>query len=194
MTKGFAMVLAIVALASCRSEYPSRDWSGNYLTRMIASSSDCTETPLPPPLASFGLHLEQEASNRVTVMMNPVIALEGAFEGDRLQARSLFVGELTLPDTLRQRLGPADSFDIIAYDLDANFKGHGFRATYHIRTPDIRALVRGEGPLRCSYRYELAGARFEPPPLSEQPWTRELAPADTAAAPPDATLPPAGSP
>ncbi|MFN2421167.1 MAG: hypothetical protein ABR527_07275 [Gemmatimonadota bacterium] len=177
-----------VFLAGCDSEYPSRDWSGNYIARMIASSSDCVASPLPPPLTSFQLQVTQSPDNTVTVWMNPIITLTGKFDGDRLEVDGMLREELSLPDTLRARITPADSFDAVAYRLEARFEDLGFGGNYEIRTPDIRALVHGDDDLRCSYRYELTGTRFEPQSLGEQPWIRDLAPvgpAEPLTAPPD---------
>ena len=177
-----------VVLGACGGDYPSRDWSGNYLARMIASSSDCYQSPLPPPLLAFTLNVEQHPNNRVSVWMNPIIQLSGSFDGDHLDAQAMFAEQVTLPDSLRARLTPADSFEVIAYDFDGDFDGNGFEAHYTIRTPDVRALAAGAEKLRCTYEYDLVGTVFEPQPLSEQPWSQELAPAGPAQpgiAPPD---------
>lgn len=133
-------------------------------------------SPLPPPLTAFNLNLEQHPNNRATVWMNPIVTLEGSFEGDRLTAEGQFVEDVPLPDSLRERLSAADSVDAIAYRFEAGFEEEGFRARYRIRAPDMRAIARDADPTRCSYEYELVGTRFEPPSLSEQPWTQELAP------------------
>ena len=179
MRRSTAAALALF-LTGCGSEYPSRDWSGNYIARMVASSSDCLETPLPPPLTSFQLRVTQANDNTATVWMNPIIDLTGKFDGDRLEAERSFREEVLLPDSLREHITPADSFDTIMYRLDARFEGLEFSADYEIRAPDIRALVSGADDLRCTYRYELTGTRFEPQRLGEQPWIKELAPAGPA--------------
>jgi hypothetical protein len=183
------LVLAGVAFAACGSDYPSRDWSGSYLTRMVASSSDCHEQPVPPPMPEFIAELEQEGDNRATMWINPVVKLTGAFERDELTATAALVDSVGLPDTLAQRIQPADSFDTITYDFRGEFEDWRFRGVYVIRSPDIPALVKGLRPLRCTIRYEVEGARFEPPAISQQPWLQELGadtagtavPADTAA-------------
>lgn len=183
------LVLAGVAFAACgRDDFPSRDWSGSYLTRMVASSSDCHEAPVPPPMPEFIVELEQERDNLAILWINPVVQLTGAFEGDHLAVTGARVDSVGLPDTLAQRIQPADSFETVAYDFRGEFENWRFRGEYVIRSPDIRALVKGLRPLRCTLRYELEGARFEPPALSEQPWLRDLeagaaapaVPADTA--------------
>jgi hypothetical protein len=174
------LVLAGVAFAACGRDFPSRDWSGSYLTRMVASSSDCHEQTVPPPMPEFIAELEQEGDNRATMWINPVVQLAGTFEGDELTATAALVDSVGLPDTLAQRIQPADSFDTITYDFRGEFEDWRFRGVYVIRSPDVRALVKGLSPLRCTIRYEVEGARFEPPALSEQPWLQELG-ADTAA-------------
>jgi hypothetical protein len=173
-------IAAAMFLAACGPDYPSRDWSGDYIARMVASSSDCAGTPLPPPLNSFQLRVTQAPNNAAAVWMNPIITLTGEFEGDRLEAEGMFREEVSLPDSLRAQTSPADSFDMIMYHLDVTFEEPEFRASYEIRTPDLRALVLGGEELRCSYRYELTGSRFEPQPLGEQPWIEDLAPAPPA--------------
>ena len=183
-------VAGLALLAACGGDYPSRDWSGNYLTRMIASSSDCYQSPLPPPLLGFNLNIEQHPNNKVSVWMNPIIQLSGEFRGDHLEAQAMFAEQVTLPDSLKARLTPADSFEVIAYDLDADFAGEGFEAHYSIRTPDVRGLAAGAEKVRCSYEYDLVGTTFEPEPLSDQPWSQELAPAGPA----QPSVPPADSP
>jgi hypothetical protein len=173
-------VLAGVLFVACGSDFPSRDWSGSYLTRMVASSSDCHEQPVPPHMPEFIAELEQEGDNRATIWINPVVQLTGAFERDELTATAAMVDSVGLPDTLAQRIQPADSFDTITYDFRGEFEDWRFRGEYVIRSPDVRALVEGLRPLRCTIRYEVEGARFEPPPISQQPWLQELG-ADTAA-------------
>ena len=174
------LVLAGAAFVACGSDFPSRDWSGSYLTRMVASSSDCQEQPVPPPMPEFIAELEQESDNSATLWMNPVVKLTGAFERDELTATAALVESVGLPDTLAQRIQPADSFDAITYDFRGEFEDWRFRGVYVIRSPDVRALVKGLRPLRCTIRYEVEGARFEPPAISQQPWLQELG-ADTAA-------------
>jgi hypothetical protein len=178
----------MIFVAACGSDYPSRDWSGSYLTRVVGASSDCYEAPVPPDIPEVVAELEQESDNRATLMLNPIVQLTGAFEGDELAVSAAMVDQLALPDTLARRIGPADSFDSVVYDFRGEFEDWRFHGEYVIRTPDVRALVRGVVPLRCTLRYELVGAKFEPPRLSEQPWMRGFerdtaAPADTAPAP-----------
>ena len=174
------LFLAGALSVACGSDFPSRDWTGSYLTRMVASSSDCYEQPVPPPMPEFIAELEQEGDNRATMWINPVVQLTGTFERDELSATAALVDSVGLPDTLAQRIQPADSFDVITYDFRGEFEDWRFRGEYVIRSPDVRALVQGLSPLRCTIRYEVEGARFEPPALSEQPWLQELG-ADTAA-------------
>jgi hypothetical protein len=182
-------VVAGLALAACGQDYPSRDWSGDYLVSMVGSSSDCHEAPVPPAMPQMVVELDQKSDNTATLMLNPLVPLEGAFQGDELVVSGSSVEALGLPDTLQQRIQPADSFDTIAYEFRGGFDNWRFRGQYTIRSPDVRALVRGVRPLRCTIRYELTGIRFEPPAISEQPWIQGLeadtappaVPADTAA-------------
>jgi len=179
MASRVVMMAAGVALAACGKDYPSRDWSGDYLVSMVGSSSDCHESTVPPPMPQMIVELDQKSDNSATLMLNPVVPLEGAFQGDELVVTGSSVEALGLPDTLQQRIQPADSFDTIAYEFRGKFENWRFRGQYAIRSPDVRALVRGAKPLRCSIRYELLGVRFEPPAISEQPWLQGLE-ADTA--------------
>lgn len=180
---GARWILAVMALVvACESEYPSRDWSGSYLTRVVGSSSDCYEVPVPPEIPQVVAELEQKSDNQATLWLNPLVQLAGAFEGDELAVSGAIVDPLTLPDTLAGRIGPADSFDSVVYDFHGEFDDWRFRGEYVIRTPDIRALVRGVQPLRCTLRYELVGERFDPPRLSEQPWLEGLADTTTGSA------------
>lgn len=171
--------LAVAALAACsgggEADYPTRDWSGSYLTRMVSSSSDCKDASVPPPIPEFIAELRQDPSNRAIIWMNPVIQLEGVFHGDALEASMSMVDALNLPDSLAARIEPADSFDNVTYHLSAELtEDWRLTAEYEIRAPDVRALLAGEEPLRCTMRYELAGTRFEPPALSQQPWLDSL--------------------
>jgi hypothetical protein len=177
----------LVLVAACGQEYPSRDWSGSYLTRMIASSSDCHEAPVPPAMPEFIAELRQASDNSVMVYVNPIVRLSGSFEGDELEAGASMTDQLFLPDSLASRITPADSFDNVTYSLRTKIENWSFQAEYEIRAPDVKALVAGVRPIRCSIRYELAGARFEPPRLSEQPWIEGLR--GDGAAPPAATTP-----
>ena len=172
-------VVAGLAFAACGGDYPSRDWSGDYLISMVGSSSDCHEATVPPPMPQMVVELDQKSDNSATLMLNPFVPLEGAFRGDELVVTGSSVEALSLPDTLRRRIEPADSFDTVAYAFRGEFDDWRFRGQYVIRSPDVRALVRGARPLRCTIRYELAGVRFEPPAISEQPWIQGLQP-DTA--------------
>jgi hypothetical protein len=174
------LVLAGALFAACSQDYPSRDWSGSYLTRMVAASSDCHEAPVPPAMPEFIAELEQEGDNRATLWVNPVVQLAGSFEGDVLAATAARVDSVGLPDTLARQIQPADSFETVTHDFRGEFEDWRFRGEYVIRSPDILALVRGVRPLRCTLRYELEGTRFEPPAISEQPWLQELE-ADTSA-------------
>lgn len=177
-------LLVLVAIAACgESDYPSRDWSASYLTSMVASSSDCYEAPVPPAMPQFIAELRQGGDNSVTIYVNPIVQLRGTFQGDNLEASAVMTDQVMLPDSLAERITAADSFDAVTYRLTTKLEDWTFRAEYEIRSPDVRALVRGVRPLRCTIRYDLAGARFDPPRLSEQPWIEGLS-ADPAA-PPD---------
>lgn len=151
--------LAMAALLACggdEEEYPSRDWTGRYATRTLDSSTDCTGVDLPPPLTGFFLELDQHPNNRATLRLNPLVALTGEFEGDNLQAEGRVQADIDLPEQMLER-SEADSVDLTTYTLSADFVGVGFEGTYRIRTADIRAIADGEGPVRCTQRYELRG-------------------------------------
>jgi hypothetical protein len=201
-TAAAALSVAAIAVAACgggggNAGYPSRDWSGSYLTRMVGSSSDCRDASVPPPIPQFIAELRQDPANRAILWMSPVVQLTGTFHGDVLEVRASFAEALTLPDSLVRRIEAADSFDTVTYHLRAELDEEWrFRAEYEIRTPDVRALVAGARPLRCTLRYELEGARFEPPALSDQPWLDSLRgtgapPAGAPAGEPGATGEPA---
>lgn len=161
-----ALVAALLAAAlACGGDeepgYPSRDWSGWYQSRMTGSSTDCHGSELPPPLSGLTMTVEHHPNNRASVRMGSFVSLTGAFESDTLHATTSFDIPVALPDTIAARVTPADSVDTVAYDLSAVFADSAFAGTYLIRTPDINALARGEGPGRCSYRYELSGVEVE---------------------------------
>lgn len=139
--------------------YPSRNWSGAYAVRVVGSSTDCAGAEAPPPMSGFLMRLVHHTTNRVEVEMNPIVTLEGAFEGDRMTAGHAVEEPVSLPDSLLERATPTDSIETIRYALTADFEGDGFEGRYEIRAPDLRALVEGR-PARCSYRYRLAGTFF----------------------------------
>ena len=158
-----ALAVAGPAMAACGGgddAYPSRDWSGRYATTVSEGATDCHGAAAPPSMTGFILVLEQTRNNRVTVTMNPVVRLAGAFTGDRLDAGNVVQEPVALPDSILARATAADSLDTITYDLEADFARNGFVGRYVIRAPDLRALVReGEGS-PCEYRYRLAGQRI----------------------------------
>ena len=154
-----AALLALLLAACGGGDDGPRNRSGSYLSRMTGSSSDCADAPLPPPLTGFTMLVEETPEGVTGVWMAPIIQLNGAFRGDSLVATSTFEHPLALDDSLLARIQPADSFDVIAYELRAAFADSGYTASYVIRTPDVRALVSGAPSLRCEYRYELAGER-----------------------------------
>lgn len=161
-----ALVAALLpALLGCGGEpepgYPSRDWSGWYQSRMTGSSTDCHGAELPPPLSGLTVTVEHHPNNRASVRMGTFVSLTGSFAGDSLHVTTSFDVPVSLPDTIAARATPADSLDTVAYDLAAVFADSAFAGTYRIRTPDINALARGEGPGRCSYRYDLSGVEVE---------------------------------
>lgn len=143
--------------------FPSRDWDGDYLTRVVASSTDCIGARLPPAMPGFQLNLDHHPNNRATVRMGPLVQLTGSFEGDHLEAGQTIRQPIDLPDSLRVRAAAADSLDVISYVLSVDFAGRHYDGSYVITAPDIRALVANEPDARCAYRYELVGNWFERP-------------------------------
>ncbi|MBW3660637.1 MAG: hypothetical protein KY397_03275 [Gemmatimonadetes bacterium] len=180
-----ATVLAALAAAGlgCADgddpDYPSKEWSGWYQSRMTGSSTDCHGADLPPPMSGFTMTVEHHANNRASVRMGTFVGLSGEFAGDTLRATTSFDVPIQLPDTLVARATPADSLDTVAYRLDAVFADSTFTGSYVIRTPDLNALARRQGPGRCAYRYELSGVEVEDLPTvgGEKPG---VLPADTA--------------
>lgn len=152
----FALAAALACGGQDEEGYPSRDWSGRYATRTIESSTDCNGIELPPPLTGFFLELDQHPNNRASLQLNPLVGMTGEFEGDHLEAEGRVDAGIDLPETMFER-ADADSIDVTTYTLSADFEGIGFQGTYRIRTPDIRAIVDGEGPVRCTHRYTLRG-------------------------------------
>ena len=158
--RGRILPLALAVALACGGEedegYPSRDWSGRYATRTFESSTDCKGVDLPPPLTGFFLELDQHPNNRATLRLNPLVGMTGEFAGDHLDAEGRVEAGIDLPEAMLER-SAADSVDVTTYTLSADFEGVGFEGTYRIRTPDIRAIADGEGPVRCTHRYELRG-------------------------------------
>lgn len=183
-----ALAAALGAALACGGAeepgYPSRDWSGWYQSRMTGSSTDCHGADLPPPLTGLTVTVEHHPNNRATVRMGTFVSLAGAFDGDSFHATTSFDVPVALPDTIADRAAPEDSLDVVAYDLSAVFADSAFSGVYLVRTPDINALARGEGPGRCSYRYELSGVEVDDLPTvggEEVPGVLEegAAPGDT---------------
>ena len=167
MRRGAALAALVLAACGGGGDEGPRNWSGSYVSRMTGSSTDCVDETLPPPLTGFTMQVAQTPEGVTGVWMAPVIQLNGEFRGDSLVATSRFEHPLALDDSLLARIEPADSFDVIAYELHAAFADSGYTASYVIRTPDVRALVAGAPTLRCEYRYELAGQRLaDAAPLS----------------------------
>lgn len=138
-------------------DYPSREWSGWFQSRMTGSSTDCWGADLPPPLTGFTMTVEHHLNNRADVRMGTFVSLTGAFDSDSLHATTSFDVPVGLPDSIADRATPEDSLDSVTYRLDAVFADSAYTGTYVVRTPDINALSRGESPGRCAYRYEIAG-------------------------------------
>ena len=179
----FAVAMAAAAVSACGSDYPSRDWSGSYLLRMTSSSSDCRGASVPPPMGQFIAEVRQDSANQATMWMNPIVRLAGTYTGDVLAAGETKSDPVTLPDSLARRVGPEDSLDFVSHTLRAEFDDWRIHASYAIRAPDVQALVRGSRPYRCTLRYELEGARFEPPALSDQPWLEGMRDTTSGATP-----------
>lgn len=165
-----AILLAgTAAAAACgggEPGFPSADWSGWYQTTMADSWTDCAGTELPPPMTGFTMTLEQRPDNSAHVRMGTFMGFDGTFDGDSLHAGTTFDVPVSLPDSIAARATPADSLDAIAYAFDAAFADGAFRGIYEVRTPDLNALVHGDGPGRCTYRYELKGTEVEDLPTT----------------------------
>ncbi|CAN5145968.1 MAG: hypothetical protein H0W36_06485 [Gemmatimonadetes bacterium] len=154
--------VGVLAAVACGPADSSRDWSGRYGTRVEEATTDCFDAEAPPSITGFILDLTRHAADSVTVTLNPIVRLEGRFEGDHLTARMKVVEPIGLPDSIIARTMPSDSLDTITYVLEADFAGEGFQGDYVIRSPDLRALFEGEGG-RCDYRYGLAGELIPAP-------------------------------
>ena len=151
---------AVVCAPSSGRDYPSENWTGKYATRVVQSSTTCTDAEHPPPMTGFILELIHHTTNRTTVKMNPIIELEGVFEGDRMEAALEIEEPVSLPDSIRVRATAADSVDVIRYTLSADFAEGAFEGTYVVRSPDLRSLVNDGGGGRCDFRYRMSGKRF----------------------------------
>lgn len=162
--------------------YPTRDWSGHYQTRMTGSSTDCHGADLPPPLTGFTMLVTQHPNNRAEIVMGPFIRLRGSFDGDSLEAGHATEAPIDLPDSIARRATGADSLETIRYAMRLGFTGQTARGTYIIRTPDINALARGEGPGRCTFRYEVSGIFAEDVPTLPRARPAPPVEADTAGA------------
>lgn len=155
-----AALAAVVCAPGSGREYPSENWTGKYATRVVQSSTTCTDAEHPPPMTGFILELIHHTTNRTTVKMNPIIELEGAFEGDRMEAVLEIEEPVSLPDSIRARATAADSIDVIRYTLTAAFEDSAFEGTYVVRSPDLRSLVNEGRGGRCDFRYRMSGKRF----------------------------------
>lgn len=138
--------------------FPSRDWSGPYALQVEAATTDCEGADAPPPLGDLVLEVDQSIDNAAVVRVGPLIAMGGRFDGDELEAAGSITEPISLPDSMISRAAESDSLDTITYGLHARFEGEGaLRGTYRIGAPDLVALARGTGDLRCEYVYEVRG-------------------------------------
>jgi hypothetical protein len=115
------------------------------------------------------LDVHQAVDNSATARIGPLVAMDGRFDGDALEADGAITQPIPLPDSLAARADAADSLETITYGLRAAFRQDGTLAgTYRIGAPDLVALARGSGAHRCEYVYEVRGAprlssRQDPP-------------------------------
>jgi hypothetical protein len=138
--------------------FPSRDWSGSYALEVVESSTDCLDAEAPPPLGDMVLDVRQSVENEAAVQIGPLVALSGRFDGDALEAHGAITQPIPLPDSLAARASAEDSLETIAYALDATFaEDQTLAGRYVVRAPDLNALSRGSGSLRCEYVYEVRG-------------------------------------
>lgn len=178
------LALALACGGGEEIDYPSREWSGWFQSRMTGSSTDCRGADLPPPLTGFTMTVEHHLNNKADVRMGTFVSLTGSFDADSLHATTSFDVPLALPDSIADRAAPEDSIDSVTYRLDAVFADSAYTGTYVIRTPDINALSRGESPGRCAYRYEIAGVE-----VADLPTVGGEAVMEEGAAPGDAAEP-----
>ena len=154
-----------VFLASCGSPdnggeeaaFPSRDWSGPYALEVTESSTDCAGAEAPPPLTDAVLDVRQSPDNAALARIPPLVAMEGKFDGDRLEADGSIRQPISLPESIAARAAPEDSLDTIGYTVAVEFFESGLEGRYAIRAPDLNALSAGSGAGRCGYVYEVRG-------------------------------------
>ena len=146
--------------------FPTRDWSGPYALEVVEATTDCVGADGPPSLGDAVLDLHQAVDNSASAQIGPLVALNGRFDGDELEAAGSITQPIPLPDSLASRADEADSLETITYGLQATFRQDGtLEGTYRIGAPDLVALARGTGEHRCEYVYEVRGA----PRLSSRP-------------------------
>lgn len=113
----------------------------------------------PPPLEDAVLDIHQAIDNSAAALIGPLVALDGRFDGDELEAAGVITQPIPLPDSLAARADAADSLETITYGLRATFRQDGtLEGTYRVGAPDLVALARGSGAHRCEYVYEVRGA------------------------------------
>jgi len=138
--------------------FPSRDWSGPYALEVVESSTDCVGAEAPPPLGDTVLDVRQTLENEAAVHIGPLVALDGQFDGDALEARGAITQPISLPESLAARAAAEDSLETIGYALEVTFaEDQVLAGRYVVRAPDLNALSRGSGAGRCEYVYEIRG-------------------------------------
>ncbi len=150
----------LIGCGSGPDEFPSSNWTGKYATRIVQSSTDCVDADGPPVMTGFIMDVIQMTTNRTTMKMNPIVELNGEFVGDHVEVWMQVDQPISLPDSIAARATPADSLDVIAYSLTADFSRDGFEGLYVVRSPDLRALINHSRGDRCDFRYQLACTRF----------------------------------
>lgn len=172
----------LLVLAACGSEpeetgFPTRDWSGPYALDVVEATTDCMGAEAPPPLDDAVLDVHHATDNSATARIGFLVAMDGRFDGDELEAAGSITQPIPLPDSIAARADAADSLETITYGLRATFRPDSTLAgTYRIGAPDLVALARGSGAHRCEYVYEVSGApRLGPrqgPPAEPAPAER----------------------
>jgi hypothetical protein len=108
-------------------------------------------------MTGFALQVQQFPNNKVAFRMNPMIALAGELSGDDFIVENTIIEPISLPDSILSRITQADSLGAITYSLIGRFEEGRVTGSYAIRAPDLSAIARGAGSMRCEMRYELEG-------------------------------------
>jgi hypothetical protein len=156
---------AVPLLSSCsrpeETGWPTRNYSGIYSVRARVVSNSC-EAPVFASGDTLLLTLFQTRDNRARVELSPVVTVDGAFMGDRLEARAAIpTPALSLPPADSGATSPATPGDSLRYRLELDFEGETFEGRYRVEQPPLGGRVEA-----CSQEFQLEGTEV----VRHRPW------------------------